>query len=137
MKTFEEILVGDTEQYEYEITQEVVDGFIALFHDENQLHVDDSYAKSHGFQTKVAHGNIVNGFISHFVGMRFPGGCGILQSVNCKYTAPNYAGERILIAARVAQKVDAVRVVVLKLIITNTTRNVISARATVQVGFLQ
>ncbi len=120
----------------YDIAQDVYDHFVAAFHDVNPLHTDDAFARSHGFPAKVAHGMILNGFISHFVGMHYPGGTVLLHSVNTQLKNPSHVGDHIRIDALVTQVSPSVGAVVMDLVLTNTTREVVAAKSKVQLGLL-
>ena len=121
----------------YGITHEVYEGFINTFGDKNSLHVDNSYAVSHGFDAKVMQGAILNGFISHFIGMEFPCANTVIQSVDIAFKQPNYLGDELNFEAVVDQKSDAVRTIVLKITITNVSRQQVAAKAKVQIGLLK
>lgn len=131
---FDQIQEGDTRAHLYQITEEVYEGFISISRDLSPLHVDESYAKSVGFQGRVMHGSILNAFISHFVGMELPGKPALLHSVDIRFKAPSFLGDQISLEATVAQKVDAVRVLILDIELKNITRDVTAATAKVQVG---
>lgn len=118
----------------YTISPEVYDAFRAASGDENPLHTDDAYARALGFPEKVMHGMILGGFISHFVGMRFPGGRVVLHSVDTQFKSPCHLHDEIRIDARVTQVAEAVGVAVMTLVLTNATRGRVAAKARVQVG---
>lgn len=126
--------VGMKKSRAYTLSEDVYEHFMRAFEDINPLHTDDAYARAYGFKSRVAHGAILNGFISHFVGIEFPGKYTLLQSVNIQYKAPSYVEDILELQAEVMQKVDAVRVIVMNIHITNKTRAYMSATATVQVG---
>lgn len=131
---FEEISEGRKIIKEYEITQAVYDCFLGAFGDYNSLHTNEEYAVAKGFSSKVMYGAVLNGFISEFVGMEFPGENSILQSVQVEFKKPNYLNDRLRFEAAVEQKIDAVKTVVLKFEIYNMTRSYLAAKARVQVG---
>jgi len=54
------------------VTQEVYKSFQDCCGDFNLLHTNESFAKEHGFRECVMYGNILNTFISYFVGMLLP-----------------------------------------------------------------
>lgn len=128
-----DIAVGMKEARDYFITQEVYDRFLAAFDDRSPIHVDDAYAKERGFQGRVMHGSILNGFISHFVGMYFPGRFSLLMSVDARFSNPNYLGDTIAVEMVVKQKMDTHYTVVLDATLTNRTRNHLAARARLNV----
>jgi acyl dehydratase len=130
---YHEINVGMKASRGYVITPEVYEHFLAAFHDYSPVHVDEPFAKSRGFAGKVMHGSILNGFISHFVGMEFPGRFSLLLSVDLRFSNPSYLDDAIQIEAVVSQKMDARSIVILDLTLTNTTRSQLAGRARAQV----
>ncbi len=121
----------------YRITAEIYESFLSVFGDKNPLHSDAVFAKKLGFSDKVMHGAILNGFISHFVGMHYPGEHSVLHSVSLEYRKPNYLNDEILIEATIDQKVDSLKVLIMKMRLTNLTQNYLCASGTVQVGLTQ
>jgi acyl dehydratase len=130
---YHEIAVGMKETRDYVITVEVYEKFLAAFQDYSPIHVEDEYAKSRGFQGRVMHGSLLNGFISHFVGMYFPGKPSLLLAVDLRFSNPSYLGDLIRLDAVVSQKVDAHNTVVLDAMLSNITRSHLAARARIQV----
>ena len=130
---YSEIIVGMKETHDYTITPEVYEYFLAAFHDYSSIHVDETFARSRGFQGKVMHGSLLNGFISQFVGMHFPGKNSLLLSVDLRFADPSYLGDAIRLEAKVTQKMDARKIVVLDVTLLNTTRNHVAARGRIQI----
>jgi acyl dehydratase len=130
---YHEIKVGMKVSRDYVITPEIYEHFLAAFHDYSPVHVDDEFARSRGFPERVMHGSLLNGFISHFVGMNFPGRFSLLLSVDLRFLNPSYLGDAIHLEAVVSQKMDARHVVVLDVVLSNTTRNHLAARGRIQV----
>ena len=128
------ICEGYGSEYRYTITPAVYEQFLAAFADTNRLHTDDSFAQSRGFPARVMHGSILNGFISHFVGVHFPGDASLLHSVHTQFKSPCHLGDEILIAATVTHVSAAVGVITLDMDLTNLTRGRLAAKAKVQVG---
>ena len=74
--------------YTYKITSEVFYSFQRCSNDYNPLHTDESFAKRKGFAGCVMYGNILNAFISHFVGMLLPSREVMIQSQDISYRKP-------------------------------------------------
>ena len=126
---------GYRTQRRYRISGAVYEHFLAAFADTNALHVDDAFARAHGFPEKVVHGMILGGFISHFVGVHCPGEQTLLlHAVQTQFKSPSHVDDEIEIEATVTQMVPAVKVVTMDLTLTNLTRGRIAAKAKVQVG---
>ena len=103
----------------------------------NQLHTDDDYAVSCGFDSKIMQGAILNGFISHFIGMEFPNKNTVIQSVDIKFKRPSYLNDCLKLEAIVDQKSEAVKIVILKIAVMNVSQQYIAAKAKVQIGLLE
>ena len=130
---YHEISVGMKASRDYVITPKVYEHFLAAFDDYSPVHVDEGFAKSRGFSGKVMHGSLLNGFISHFVGMYFPGRFSLLLSVDLRFSNPSYLGDTIHLEAVASQKMDARNILVLDVKLSNTTRGQLAARGRVQV----
>jgi 3-hydroxybutyryl-CoA dehydratase len=133
--SFDAIRLHQTAAHTYCVTQAVYQGFLETFGDRSPLHVDEAHARGLGFEGTVMHGAILNGFISHFVGMCFPGRDALVQSVSIQYRSPTLLDDVLELAAEVAQKVDSVKVIVLAIEIRNATRGRPAASARAQIGF--
>lgn len=130
---YQDIPLGMKAAHDYTIAKEVYENFLAAFGDRSPIHVDTAYAQARGFSGEVMHGTLLNGFLSHFVGMQFPGRLSLLLAVDLRFVQPSYLGDVIRLEAEVSQKLDANNVVVLNVTFQNVTRNCIAARGRVQV----
>jgi len=127
---------GFQTSHHYAISPEVYGAFLLASGDTNPLHTDDAVARSAGFPQKVMHGGILSCFISHFVGMHFPGGRVVLHTLDLQFKTPCHLHDEIRIDACVTQVAPSVRAVVMDLVLTNATRNRVAAKSRVQVGLL-
>ena len=130
---YQDIPVGMREQRDYVISADVYEHFLAGFGDRSPIHVDETYARNCGFVGKVMHGTLLNGFLSHFVGMYFPGEFSLLLTVDLRFAEPSYLDDVVQLETVVVQKLDVRNVLVMSVKFTNTTRNWIAARGRVQV----
>jgi acyl dehydratase len=130
---FDDIDEGDRASYRYTITPEVHDALVTVFGDRSPLHVDEEYARVSGFGGRVMHGATFHGFLSHFVGMHFPGRRSLLLSANLNYHRPSYLGDQVELLSTVKQKITTNRVIVLNIEFVNTESHerVVSGRAQV------
>ena len=130
---FCEIEVDSEFSHTYTVDENVHDAMASTFNDRSPIHVDETYAVAEGFRGRVMHGAILNGFLSHFVGMRFPGKRSLLTSVTINYNHPFYLDEEIRLTARVRQKVESQRVIVLDFKFSNADSGVKIASGKAQV----
>lgn len=100
--------IGDKFVEHFVVSSEVYEGFISTFADRHPLHTDESYAVTRGFRSKVMHGNILNGFLSYFIGECLPDREVMILSQEIKYQRPVYLGDRLTLEAVVADVHDSV-----------------------------
>ena len=111
---FEDLVVGAEFHHPYTVSAEVYQQFTALFGDVSPLHVDDVTARSCGFSERLVHGAVLNGFISNFIGMHFPGRRSLELEVAIEYCKPTYVGDKLLLRATVKERLEALAVATLK-----------------------
>ncbi len=134
--SFEDLREGMMVEQEYTIGADVYETFLSIFPDKSPVHVEDSYAKANGFDGIVMHGAILNGFLSHFVGMCFPGRRSLELSVDMRYLKPCYMGDKVVLRGTISQKLESRRVVVLDVAYENHTQGSTAARGRVQVAIM-
>ncbi len=132
--SFNEIEENSEFSHIYTIDEAVYTALVSVFQDESPVHIDEDYAKSAGFAGRVMHGAILQGFLSHFVGMRFPGKRSLILSVNLNYHRPSYLGDEITLTARARQKVETGQVIVLEVKFINNKTETIVASGKVQIA---
>ena len=130
---YHEITEGQRESFDYAFTPVVYQHFLDAFHDYSPIHVDEDYAKSRGFAGRVMHGSLLNGFVSHFIGIWFPGRFSLLLAVDLRFAKPSYLGDCLRLETVVSQKMDAKNIIVLDAQLSNLTQNHLAARARIQV----
>lgn len=104
---------------EFHVTENIFQGFIELFEDKNLLHCDSEYAKSYGFQDKLMHGNILNGFISYFIGEKLPIKNVMILSQEIQFIRPVFLNDHLIFTSEVSNISEAVNVVEFKFTFTN------------------
>src|SRR5262245_24427766 len=119
---FEALAEGTRAEHRYVITSACHQALTVAFGDVNPLHVDADFARRAGFDDTVMHGAVLQGFLSHFIGMVLPGLRSLLLSIDMRYVAPSHLGDEILLRAEITQRVESQRVVVLSVVFQNLTR---------------
>ena len=132
-RSFESIKQGTEVCHTYLVTAAGHGVLKDVFGDQSAIHVNGDYAKSCGFSGCVMHGAILNCFLSHFVGMVFPGHKAMLLSADIRYHHPFYMDDEIVLRAKVKQKVDTGKVVVLTVQFVRGTEEDVVAKGRVQV----
>lgn len=100
----------------YKVTEEVYKAFQIVSGDMNPLHTDANFALSKGMPDKVMYGNILNAFVSHFVGMQLPSPDVIILAQDINYHQPVYLSDEIVLDAKVDEYSEAVKMVSYKLV---------------------
>jgi len=111
---FQQIQVGDVEEFFHVITEEDVNAFASLTGDRNPLHMSESFAQNTQFRKRVVHGMLTASFISTMIGTKLPGEGALWFEQSFKFLSPVRIGERIRIWAKVLQKSEARRIIVLE-----------------------
>ena len=70
---FKDISLGQTAEYEKQVTDEDVRKFADISGDYNPIHLDDEFAKDSMFGARIAHGILTASHISAVIGYIFPG----------------------------------------------------------------
>ncbi len=134
-KTLERLHVGQRFERSYHLSPAVYEGFIELFADRNPLHTDEAFARERGFEGRVMHGNILNGFLSHFVGEGLPMKNVVIQSQSIHFHRPVYLGEPLSLKVEVKGIHESVSTFELKFRFLNAAGEKV-ARGTLQIGLL-
>jgi 3-hydroxybutyryl-CoA dehydratase len=102
---------GDVFNLAFSVTEDVYSGFLQAFKDHNPLHTVDEVAQKKGFKQKVMHGNILNGFLSYFIGEGLPVKDVIIHSQSISFHKPVYLNDVLQFRADVIEYSEAVNVI--------------------------
>ena len=127
--------IGDEFNSKFKISKDIYDGFVNIFNDKNPMHVDLVFAKNHGFSGKVMHGNILNGFISYFIGEQLPVKNIVILTQSINYSNPVYLNDILNFKALVFEIYESVNVINFKFNFTNH-KSVVVAKGKVQIKIL-
>lgn len=126
---------GDKFKKDFLLSKKIYEGFLDTFKDYNPLHIDCQYARSRGFEDKVMHGNILGGFLSHFIGQCLPEKNVIIHSQSLQYIKPAYLKDRLFLEVTVSDFHNSVRTAELNFSFTNQNKQKI-AKGKIQIGFI-
>lgn len=99
----EDIEVGLTRDFSTAVTQGKADPFTKCSGDVNPLHLDDEYAKQHGFPSHVVYGMMTASLYSTLCGVYIPGKYCLLYSVGAKFTKPVFVGDVLTVTGTVTE----------------------------------
>ena len=128
------INIGEKFEEYFVVSNEIYQGFIETFGDRHPLHTSSRYAIARGFKSVVMHGNILNCFLSYFVGECLPEREVMIVSQEIKYQRPVYLGDRLRLEAEVSNVHTSVNLVVFSCKFRNLTDLKIVASAKINIG---
>lgn len=102
-------------EYTYKVTPEVYYSFQRCSNDYNPLHTDENFAIVKGFKGKVMYGNILNAFVSHFVGMLLPSREVMILTQDINFRKPVFMDDEIALESTIEEVSDAAGYVLYKL----------------------
>jgi len=127
---------GDKFNENFIVTDNIYNGFINLFKDRNPLHTNTEFAVLKGFESKVMHGNILNGFISFFIGECLPTKNVIIHSQEIQFKNAVFLNDKLDFQAEVTGIFNAVNVVEFKFTFKNKKNKTVS-KGKIQIGLLE
>jgi len=137
---YDDIEIGYSAQFTKQITTGMEDAFRAMSGDENPIHWDDEYARQAGgggkFKSHIAFGMLTAALYSTLAGMYIPGKYSLIHSLELSFKKPVYAGDVLTVSGEVADKQDALKLLLVKAKITNQDGETVS-KATMKVLVLE
>jgi len=94
-KTINEMAVGDAAEFTKTISESDVYLYAGISGDLNPAHINETYAQTTFFKTRIAHGMLPSGFISAVLGMKLPGPGSIYIRQELNFLAPVRFGDTI------------------------------------------
>jgi acyl dehydratase len=130
------IKIDDRFENTFTISEKVYQDFIAVSNDKNPLHTDESFAVSKGFKGRVMHGNILNCFLSYFIGECLPTRNVIIHKQDIQFRNPVYLNDQVLLEAVVTDVFESVNAVEFQFTFRNDERKTV-AKGKFQIGILK
>jgi len=91
----EDLKVGQTGEITKTVTERDIQLFAEVTSDTNPVHLNEDYAKTTMFKTRIAHGMLGAGFISAVFGTVMPGPGTIYMSQTLRFKAPVKIGDAV------------------------------------------
>jgi 3-hydroxybutyryl-CoA dehydratase len=104
---------GQQHELRVAIAERDIERFAELSGDRSRIHMDATFARSHGFDGRVVHGAFLASLVSRMVGTEFPGDRAVLERMDLAFRQPCFAPCELVIRAVVRQVSEAVSSVVL------------------------
>ena len=129
---FKDISLGQTAEYEKQVTDEDVRKFADISGDYNPIHLDDEFAKDSMFGARIAHGILTASHISAVIGYIFPGPGWIYLGQSLQFRAPVKIGDTIHTAVEVTDTVAEKNIVELSTVCKVGDTVVLKGTATIK-----
>ena len=97
----EDLAPGMEAALERVITEGDLVAFAEVSGDTNPVHLDEAYAATTPFRTRIAHGMLTASLISAVLGTRLPGPGAVYLSQSLRFRAPVKIGDRVRTTVRV------------------------------------
>lgn len=125
--------VGQTASLSRTISESDIYLFAGITGDQNPAHINEEYAKSTRFKTRIAHGMLSAGLISAVLGMQLPGPGSIYLSQDLKFLAPVHIGDTITATVTVRESCSEKGDLILDTVCTNQRgKTVVAGTASVR-----
>jgi len=112
--SFDEIYINQSEEFEVEISEVLVDEFSKITGDSNPMHMDPLFASKTSFGKRIAHGMLLASLFSRLVGMNLPGKNGVYFSQSLNFRKPCYVGDTVKIIGTVTDKSISAKIITIK-----------------------
>ncbi|MDC1462612.1 MaoC/PaaZ C-terminal domain-containing protein [Polaribacter sp.] len=127
--------INDEFEEFFVVSKETQLDFIKLSQDRNPLHTNEEFAISKGFKGEVMHGNILNAFLSFFIGECLPTKDVIIHSQDIQFKNPVYLNSKLKFTASVSGVFESVKAVEFKYYFRNSELKVV-AKGKIQIGII-
>jgi 3-hydroxybutyryl-CoA dehydratase len=117
--SYDQLEIGMNASFTKTITETDVYLFAGISGDFNPMHVNEEFAKSTPFGTRIAHGALPQCLIAPVLGTKLPGLGTIALEIMARFRAPTYFGDTVTASAEVTEKLEQKKWVRLKLLWTN------------------
>lgn len=125
--------VGDFFNERFVVSDETYNRFIETFKDTNPLHTNENFAIEKGFKGRVMHGNILNGFLSYFIGECLPIKNVIIHSQDIQYKNAIYLHDELLLNTEIIGIYDSVHAIEFRYNFENKEAKIV-AKGKFQIG---
>jgi len=109
-KTYDQIHIGDSAEFSKTFSEADIYLYAGISGDFNPAHIDEAYARSTHFKTRIAHGMLSAGLISAVIGTQLPGSGSIYMQQTLSFLAPVYMGDTVTARVEVMEKIDKKKV---------------------------
>lgn len=131
--SFEDIEIGQAFTLSRTIVDTDIKAFAEVSGDFSPLHMDDMYASTTEFGSRVVHGALLASLFSNLIGMQIPGKSALYLGQDLVFRRPVLMGDTVFVSAKVISKNQATQTLVLATEIRTMSDDKIAVSGTAKV----
>ena len=129
----EDLSVGQSAELTKTVTEKDIQSFAEVTGDVNPVHLDEAYAATTPFKTRIAHGMLSAGYISAVIGTKLPGPGAIYVGQNLRFKRPVKIGDGVVTKCTITAIDQEKARITLETICTVGDKAVVEGEATIMV----
>ncbi|MDP2260589.1 MAG: MaoC family dehydratase [Caulobacter sp.] len=98
---FEDLSVGQSAELTRTVDEKAIQGFADVSGDHNPVHLDEAFAATTQFKTRIAHGMLSAAFISALIAGKLPGPGAIYLGQSLSFKRPVKIGDEVVVTATI------------------------------------
>lgn len=129
----EDLSVGQSAELTNTVEAAGIDSFAQVTGDVNPVHLDEAYAATTPFKTRIAHGMLSAGYISAVIGTRLPGPGAIYVGQTLRFKRPVKIGDVVTTRCTITEIDPEKARITLQTVCTVGDKAVVEGEATIMV----
>ena len=129
----EDLSVGQSAELTKTVTEGDIQSFAQVTGDVNPVHLDEAYAATTPFKTRIAHGMLSAGYISAVIGTKLPGPGAIYVGQTLRFKRPVKIGDVVTARCTITEIDQEKARIVLETVCTVDEKPVVEGEATIMV----
>ena len=98
---FEDLSVGQSAELTSTVDEAAIQGFADVSGDHNPVHLDEAFAATTPFKTRIAHGMLSAAYISALIAGKLPGPGAIYLGQSLSFKRPVKIGDEVTVTATI------------------------------------
>jgi len=98
---FEELSVGQSAELTRTVDEAAIQAFADVSGDHNPVHLDEAFAQTTAFKTRIAHGMLSAAYISALIAGKLPGPGAIYLGQSLSFKRPVKIGDEVTVTATI------------------------------------
>ena len=129
----EDLSVGQSAELTMTVSEGGIESFAQVTGDVNPVHLDEAYAATTPFKTRIAHGMLSAGYISAVIGTKLPGPGAIYVGQTLRFKRPVKIGDEVTARCTITEIDQEKARIVLETVCTVADKPVVEGEATIMV----